>query len=282
MTFLSSIIAKYTKIWYDSNREQHSTTYQHFKKPVIVDFKGKKMFAFTCKTNPSITLHRAPYEDSTGNFASHIAKCDPAKKGNIAAFAAGSTYTPASFHYKIAIWCARRSRPFNIVKDAELVDMFKMLYSRVEIPHPRTVSRDIQDIYNLTKPVVAEMLGAYIGKVHFAVDGWASPDHISVLGISCYRYQEGRVEEFTIDFVRLRQSHTGEYLACMFFKTLEEFNVTQKILALAGDNVKNQACRSQGHDPVGPEPNLNRTLGPGSVAMPGRTWTCGFGSRASS
>ncbi|THV06984.1 hypothetical protein K435DRAFT_615585, partial [Dendrothele bispora CBS 962.96] len=85
-----------TAIWYGPNRKG-SETYKHFHKPALVVFNGKSMYRFTCIKNPSISLHRAPYEDSTGNFNKHIARCDPVDKGNIAEFAAGSTYSAARF-----------------------------------------------------------------------------------------------------------------------------------------------------------------------------------------
>jgi hypothetical protein len=152
--------------------------------------------------NPSEKLRRAPYEDSTGNFNAHIKRCDPKNKGNIADFATGSTYTAAGFRLKLALWTARRKRPYTIVADPELVDIFKMLYNKVDIPCERTVSRDVQDIYRVSKSYVREVLSEHVGKIHFAVDGWASPNRISILGISCIRYTNRKIEEFSLDFVK--------------------------------------------------------------------------------
>ncbi|THU99774.1 hypothetical protein K435DRAFT_565370, partial [Dendrothele bispora CBS 962.96] len=85
-----------TSLWYNPNRNG-SETYKHFQRPVLVNFHGKTMYRFACLKNPSVHLHHAPYEDSTGNFKKHIDKCDPKEKGNIAQFAAGSTYSAARF-----------------------------------------------------------------------------------------------------------------------------------------------------------------------------------------
>ncbi|KAK7454589.1 hypothetical protein VKT23_011341 [Stygiomarasmius scandens] len=211
------ILDKYIKIWYNPDRAKASKTYQHFKEPTLIKFKGKQMHAFFCKTNPSIVLHCAPYEDSTGYFTNHINKCSPEKKGNIADFAARSTYTPASFRYKIAIWIAHKHCPFQIVQDEELLEIFKSLYSRVDVPHPQTVSRDIQDIYNLTKPFVTKMLEDYMGKV----------SHATVTSGGKWKSS--------------RWSLYGIFCLSVFFKALEEFKVSKKILALAGDNVENNS-----------------------------------------
>ncbi|THU90239.1 hypothetical protein K435DRAFT_597778, partial [Dendrothele bispora CBS 962.96] len=90
------ILEKQTAFWYDPNR-QGSEAYYHFNKPTLVVLNGKGMYRFQCIKNPSKVVHRAPYEDSTGNFNKHIKVCDPKKKGNIAEFAAGSTYSAARF-----------------------------------------------------------------------------------------------------------------------------------------------------------------------------------------
>ncbi|THU92863.1 hypothetical protein K435DRAFT_583168, partial [Dendrothele bispora CBS 962.96] len=83
--------------WYSPNNRTASETYKHFHKPIIVTLNGKTVYRFTCIKNPSIHVHRAPYEDSTGNFNKHIAKCDPKEKGTIAEYATGSTYSSARF-----------------------------------------------------------------------------------------------------------------------------------------------------------------------------------------
>ena len=56
------------------------------------------------------------------------------------------------------MWCAHRHRPFKIVADPELVEIFQMLYHRAEVPHPVTVSRDVKEIFRLSKENVANIL----------------------------------------------------------------------------------------------------------------------------
>jgi hypothetical protein len=103
-------------------------------------------------SHPSILVIRARYEDSTTNLLRHVKGCDPEDPSKqIVAFANGSTYSPARFRYLTAMWCARRHRPFVIVEDPELVEMFQMLYGHVNIPSRFMVSRDIQEIFEYCK-----------------------------------------------------------------------------------------------------------------------------------
>lgn len=104
--------------------------------------------SYSIRSHPSMSILRARYEDSTTNLMRHVKNCDPLKPSKqIVAYANGTTYSPARFRYLIAMWCARRHQPFIIVEDPELVEIFQMLYCRVNIPSHVMVSRDIQEIF---------------------------------------------------------------------------------------------------------------------------------------
>lgn len=59
---------------------------------------------------------------------------------------------------KLALWVARRHRPFTIVEDKELVDIFTDLNNKVEVPSRFTVSRDVKEIFCMSQIKVAAIL----------------------------------------------------------------------------------------------------------------------------
>jgi hypothetical protein len=59
---------------------------------------------------------------------------------------------------KVALWVARRHRPFAIVEDPELLDIFRDLNNKCKTPSASTISRDVKEIFQLTRPKVAQML----------------------------------------------------------------------------------------------------------------------------
>jgi hypothetical protein len=59
---------------------------------------------------------------------------------------------------KIALWVARHHRPFAIVEDKELVDIFTDLNNKVEVPSRFTVSRDVKEIFLMSRLKVSEIL----------------------------------------------------------------------------------------------------------------------------
>ena len=114
--------------------------------------------------SPSIKVSRVCHDDSTSNLVRHAKSCDGgtlAGSGPLTAFVQGSTYTPHKFQMKVAIWVARRHCPFTIVEDNELVDIFKDLNNKVEVPSHFTVSRDVKEIFEMSRKQVAAIL-----KVH--------------------------------------------------------------------------------------------------------------------
>jgi hypothetical protein len=112
-------------------------------------------------SHPSEYCDRHRFEDSTRNLGRHIDNCDPddtPSTQQITAFASGTTYSPARFRYLLAMWCSRHYRPFNIVKDEELLDIFTMLYARIDVPHPVTVSRDVKEIFRISRENISKVL----------------------------------------------------------------------------------------------------------------------------
>jgi hypothetical protein len=64
------------------------------------------------------------------------------------------------------LWIARRQRPFVIVEDLEFIELLQMLYDKVTIPSISTISRDIQEIFMVSRKNVATMLKV----CHFSED----------------------------------------------------------------------------------------------------------------
>jgi len=155
-----------------------SEVYQHFNMPLILcsDSDGvsyefhcngwsKLLYFMICVKcylrNPSVTVTRARHDDSTSNLVRHVRDCDktaPPGSGSITAFTQGSTYTPHKLRMKIALWVARRNRPFSIIEDPELIDILMDLNSKVVTPSRYTVSRDVKEIFQLSRSKVSLIL----------------------------------------------------------------------------------------------------------------------------
>lgn len=76
----------------------------------------------------------------------------------MSAYTGGSQYTKGTHHMKIALWIARRNRPFSIVEDPELLYIFADLNIHCITPKQRTVSCDMKEIFHISQANLASML----------------------------------------------------------------------------------------------------------------------------
>ena len=100
------------------------------------------------------------YQDSTGNLARHARACDPEDTPEteiITAYASGAQYSPGRMRFLVAMWVARRHRPFQIVEDAEFREIVCMLYQKAQLPSRWTVSQDVQHLHGLSKKNVIKL-----------------------------------------------------------------------------------------------------------------------------
>lgn len=112
-------------------------------------------------SHPSITVSRARHDESTGNLKRHVKNCSPADSGQtqaIANYASGSKYTQARHRLNIALWVANCYRPFSIVQDEELLRIFTELNPNCVTPSRHTVSRDVKEIFAISRKEVGELL----------------------------------------------------------------------------------------------------------------------------
>jgi hypothetical protein len=112
-------------------------------------------------SHPSITVSKARHDESTGNLGRHVRNCSPTTSNQtraLAAYISGSTYTEASHRMKLVLWVARNNRPFAIVEDKLLIEIFTDLNPNCLTRSRHTVSRDIKEMFKLTRQEVGHIL----------------------------------------------------------------------------------------------------------------------------
>ena len=222
-----------------------SKAYSHFREPEIIIHGNSVKYKFVCRayvssalsyslhsilySHPSISVTRDRSDDSTGNLTHHVKYCDPQTKGAIIDFAAGTTYSAARARFLLSSWCANRSRPFTIVKDPEFIQYSRMLYTKVDIPSPSTISRDIIEMHSIARDDIINMLKDFKGKIHIGIDGWASANVLPFLGVTIAFCRKSEIEQFTLEFVRVYGQHSGSLLAEELARVLEDFHIDKKV-----------------------------------------------------
>ncbi|KAI1522757.1 hypothetical protein PtrEW4_011645 [Pyrenophora tritici-repentis] len=108
--------------------------------------------------------------------------------------------------------------------DAHLKDSFENInWSR--LPH---VLRYVVRLYDYLKPRVVEELSQAISKIHLSFDGWTTKGgKRGFLGVVAhYVDHQGNLKDLPIALPQLTGAHSGEKMAEVVSKTLQEFNIS--------------------------------------------------------
>jgi hypothetical protein len=73
-------------------------------------------------------------------------------------FAYGSTYSAPKFRIKLALWAVQCHRPFAIIADPEFIEILTDLNNKIIVPSPSTLSRDVKEIFSMSRLKVASIL----------------------------------------------------------------------------------------------------------------------------
>ncbi|TFY82246.1 hypothetical protein EWM64_g1767 [Hericium alpestre] len=199
-------------------------------------------FVYTCRYDPRThkqqSRPRMQTSWGTGNLIREKRKCE-AKRGIVdgADTSVGaqqtlestvSRYTPARHRALIALRCAESKRPFNSVQDPRYLEEIELLRPGTVVPSPSTVSRDSNDIYVQGSNAVKQYFKQHTGSIHLVIDGWTAPFAYSYLGIVVIWFAQGKIWRSILEFICLKESHTGAYLAEVTADCLHRFGLEQK------------------------------------------------------
>ncbi|KAJ3505977.1 hypothetical protein NMY22_g17397 [Coprinellus aureogranulatus] len=224
-----------------------SPVYDHFVlPPEIVVENGVVKHRFYCKFKPtSVFCTRVYYDESTSNFNRHDRECPHApanatpESRALVTYVGGSQYSRSRHRLKIVIWIAHRVRPYSIIEDEELLDIFRDLHGPCKTVSRHTLSRDIIEVHGLTKEAVVTWLQTVEGKIHVSGDGWTAPNVISFIGVVVQFVEKASIVSLVLDFVKLTKAHTGHYLASRLAECLQEFGIDDRVMGFTGDNASN-------------------------------------------
>jgi len=166
---------------------------------------------------------------------------------------------------KLALWVARHHHPYAIVSDPELIDILTDLNIKVTVPSPSTVSRDVREIYAMSRKSVVAILQVWFHYKSLLIDmTWHPCSHIQARSTSVlmdgphqmwyhllvwqfigllkgmYSPWYWILSSFIIYFidcfrvltllVRASKGHSGSYLAGQVSECLHDHGIHDKVL----------------------------------------------------
>ncbi|KNF01692.1 hypothetical protein PSTG_05119 [Puccinia striiformis f. sp. tritici PST-78] len=168
--------------------------------------------------------------------------------------------------------CAKAARPFSALGKRAHKGILHPVILR-NLPTQKAVSNDISQLYTAVQENIIHSLKALIfphrsfskkpilvkknrfflpilfnedhkGAMYLGLNAWQSPNGFDVLGTVLYRVVKGdgisvNLQAMPLDFVQLKKSHTGEYLAKNIRAIVEKFGIKDKIFGIVTNNASN-------------------------------------------
>ncbi|KNE98522.1 hypothetical protein PSTG_08262 [Puccinia striiformis f. sp. tritici PST-78] len=112
------------------------------------------------------------------------------------------------------------------------------------------VATNIAHLYTAVQQSIRRKLQKHTGAMYLGLDAWQSPNGYNILGtvIYCLIEDDGggfKLDVMPLDFIWLKQSHTGAYLADTVRLIVEKFGVQNKICGIVTDNASNNATMTK-------------------------------------
>jgi len=143
------------------------------------------------------------------------------------------------FRFQLVEWVTRRHRPDKIVEDDELIQVFTYLNPRAKPPSRRTIRRDIDTVYTMTRNEVKKLFAAHTGRFNAIYDCWTAGNSHENLATMVLFIHQGKLYVVALDLTEMTVAHTGENLAQASYQVLEDFGIAERMLAHTADNATN-------------------------------------------
>ncbi|KNF01896.1 hypothetical protein PSTG_05013 [Puccinia striiformis f. sp. tritici PST-78] len=195
-------------------------------------------------------LHWPTYDNSTTNLSKHIATCHNKQNGEIESQKLASVGVTGTGNINLcdvaqlcAVWCAETAQPFLALGEQAHRGILHPTVLK-NLPTRKAVSRDIGILYTAVQESLIETLKDCFRAMYLGLDAWQSPGGFDVLGTVLYCLVEDEtgafeLEAMPLDFVRLKERHTGVYLDKTVCLIVEKFRVQNKICGIVTNDASN-------------------------------------------
>ncbi|GAA6045299.1 hypothetical protein JCM8097_004735 [Rhodosporidiobolus ruineniae] len=203
---------------------------------------------YICKTC-LVSKFRRFNDSNTSGLASHTKVCKGQKDEEDAARTLnelGFVPTEAGSTEILQQWIvemAENARPFKMCEDKALQPLLSVTARKQKITR-KQVATGIDDLSRYGKEEMVKEMKRAEGGIYLPVDAWSPPNSWGLMGVTATyrrRNNKGIIESVTrpLDFVLLFASHTGAHMAEVLIKTVEEFQIEDKLIGITGDSASN-------------------------------------------
>jgi len=138
---------------------------------------------------------------------------------------------------KIIKWVALKYLPFNFFDDEETQEFFSILNPTLSMPKRTTLRTKIVQVFTEIQKFVIDILKENKSKISFSLDGWTSIAGKSYYGITAHFINDDwKLVSVALDFIASNGHHTGKDIAEIFFVSVKDKGILDKIMGITLDN----------------------------------------------
>ncbi|KNE93844.1 hypothetical protein PSTG_12757 [Puccinia striiformis f. sp. tritici PST-78] len=219
-----------------------SAAYASYKTPRLSNQLNKskqRMIAWQCKTCLK-GINQPVNNRLCSNLLTHAGRCE------LKHSKASKNKTLASVGVvlqRCAIWCAEGAKPFSALQEESFQRLLHLTIVK-HLPSCKMVSKAIHILYMCVQEQFLQEFKTHEGAIYLGVDASQTPNGFDIIGVVIYRLLNDRKGKFhssamPLNFVQLKQSHTGKYLARMIQYIVEKFGIEHQICGIVSGNAAN-------------------------------------------
>lgn len=136
--------------------------------------------------------------------------------------------------------------PFSLVENEQFKKFVSLLNPSYVVPSRKTMSNSILDqVYIRLKDCVKNELKTATA-ISVTTDGWTSVSNDSYIALTVHFINEkNELRSFLLECVKFNERHTAEHLANETKKTLQDWTLFDKVVALVTDNAANMTAAAR-------------------------------------
>ncbi|KAL0228016.1 hypothetical protein RCL1_004159 [Eukaryota sp. TZLM3-RCL] len=145
-----------------------------------------------------------------------------------------------NFEQLLIEWLVCDQEPLAIVDSKKFIKLIKFLNESVKIPSRNTIRKKIIQQFEDKRLAIKNFLIVNESRMSLTCDLWTSGAQVPFLGITAHLIDKDFIlKSFVLDMKMLPHPHSAVDIADSISETLEQFEISNKVIAVTTDNGKN-------------------------------------------
>jgi hypothetical protein len=211
---------------------RESSVWSHFdKKPSYApQHNGCRACSARYKSTTSVTILRK-------HLKTHQLEAPPRKRSVVTRENPFNQQEQQEHTKYLIRWLICDLQPFTTVENSYFREFINYFCPRYIVPERHQVKDFIINKFNTRRQKIINYLNQIEGKFSLTTDMWTSINRDAYLGITIHYVDSNWcLCNFLLDIIPFNVRHTGENIAQEIIRVLDEFQISNKIIALTTDN----------------------------------------------